>query len=186
MTKTGMKPLCTQTLCIRSYQTDDMIAFIEAVNESVSSVGKWLEWCHEDYTQSEAETWFELCRKNNASGLAYEYGIFSNDSGLFYGGIGINNINRAHNYANIGYWMRPSQQGKGIATQAVTEVVRYGFGELKFTRLEIVAAVGNTASRRVAEKSGAQFECIARNRLMIHGKSHDAAMYSLVPEQPGF
>ena len=81
--------------------------------------------------------------------------------------------------------MRQSQHRKGIALQAVTSITRYGFHELKLTRLEIAVAEENIASRRVAEKAGAVFECIARNRLVIRGKPHAAAVYSLVPEQSG-
>lgn len=57
--------------------------------------------------------------------------------------------------------------------------------ELKLTRLEIVAPEDNVPSRRVAEKVGAVFECIARNRVMVHGKPQNAAVYALVPEQCG-
>ena len=69
--------------------------------------------------------------------------------------------------------MRPEQQA----------IAEYGFRQLKLTRLEIVAPEQNAPSRRVAEKVGADFECIARNRVMVHGKPQPAAIYSLVPEQ---
>jgi RimJ/RimL family protein N-acetyltransferase len=59
---------------------------------------------------------------------------------------------------------------------------RFGLTQLGLARLEIVTLVHNTASRRVAEKLGATFECIARNRLSGWGRSHDAAMYSLTPD----
>jgi len=39
----------------------------------------------------------------------------------------------------------------------------------------------NRASRRVAEALGARFEGIARNRLVVHGRPTDAAVYALVP-----
>ncbi|TAN54527.1 MAG: N-acetyltransferase, partial [Betaproteobacteria bacterium] len=55
-----------------------------------------------------------------------------------------------------------------------------------FTRLEIVAPVDNQPSRGVAEKAGAVFECIARNRVVLHGRPLAAAVYSLIPGQPGY
>ena len=51
-------------------------------------------------------------------------------------------------------------------------------------RLEILAAVDNIASQRVAEKAGAIREGIMRNRLVIHGKLYDAVMFSLIPGDP--
>src|SRR5437588_791403 len=45
---------------------------------------------------------------------------------------------------------------------------------------ELVAAVDNVGSQRVAEKAGATREGILRNRLLINGRPHDAVLYSLV------
>jgi hypothetical protein len=43
-------------------------------------------------------------------------------------------------------------------------------------------ANGNLRSESVAKKSGAVFECVARNRLHIHGVSVPASVFSLVPK----
>lgn len=159
------------------------MSFVAAARESVSSVGRWLPWCHDNYGLDEAAAWFALCAQQLQSGSAYEFGIFSTVTDDLLGGIGINQLNRDHNFGNVGYWVRQSQQRKGIAAQAVTTIANYGFQALQLTRLEIVIAEGNRASRRVAEKVGAVLECVARNRLIIHGKTHAAAIYSLVPGQ---
>jgi RimJ/RimL family protein N-acetyltransferase len=53
---------------------------------------------------------------------------------------------------------------------------------LGLTRLDIVCKPDNTSSRRVAEKVGARFEAISRNRIVMHGVAYDAALYGLVPE----
>ncbi len=99
----------------------------------------------------------------------------------FLGSVGLNQRNRAHNFMNLGYWMRASQQGNGIAVRAARLVAAFGFGQVGLTRIEIVAALDNRASRRVAERSGAVFEAIARNRLVDRGNPIDAALYALVP-----
>ncbi|PKY09449.1 hypothetical protein B1757_14865 [Acidithiobacillus marinus] len=57
-------------------------------------------------------------------------------------------------------------------------MVDWARSNTKINRLEVVAAIENHASRRVAEKAGATFEGIAKARLLIHGQYHDAAMYS--------
>ena len=65
-------------------------------------------------------------------------------------------------------------------------IAAHGFNYLKLTRLEIVVAEENRPSRGVAEKAGATFECIARNRLVVGERPITGAVYSLVPEQYGF
>ncbi len=176
-----MKISVNQEVYIRPFKEDDGLSFVEAVHESVATVGAWMSWCHQGYSLQEAGSWFKLCQQNRAAGLAYDFGLFSVSSDQVLGGIAINQINKEHNFGNIGYWVRQSQQGKGIATQAARTIATFGFQKLKLTRLEIVVAEENLASRRVAEKVGASFECIARNRLVIRGVPHDSAVYSLVP-----
>jgi RimJ/RimL family protein N-acetyltransferase len=58
-------------------------------------------------------------------------------------------------------------------------VAEYAFRETDLIRLEIVCAVANTRSQRVAEKVGAVREGMLRSRRLSSGPS-DAAMYSLV------
>jgi len=54
--------------------------------------------------------------------------------------------------------VRTSQTGQGIATAAVRLVAQCAFEDLGLRRLELLIAVDNLASRRVAEKVGATFE----------------------------
>jgi RimJ/RimL family protein N-acetyltransferase len=121
------------------------------------------------------------CADNLEAEISYDFGIFSADGDILYGGISINPINREHNFANVGYWVRLSQQRRGIASCAVRRIAEYGFEHLELTRLEILAEPENLASCRVAEKSGALFEGIARNRLMVNDRLRNAAVYGLIP-----
>jgi RimJ/RimL family protein N-acetyltransferase len=61
-------------------------------------------------------------------------------------------------------------------------VAKFGFAELGLQRIEILAAIPNIASQRVAEKAGAVREGVLRKRLLIRGVSQDAVMFSLVAE----
>ena len=177
-----MLPLLTETLCIRPFHMSDAPAFAEAVFESLPNLGIWMPWCHEDYAIEDAQAWFVTCADSLQAETAYDFGIFSVDGQVLYGGISINVINREHNFANVGYWVRRSQQRRGVASSAVRRIAAYGFGDLGLTRLEILAEPDNLASCRVAEKSGAKFEGIARNRLMVNDALRNAAVYGLIPE----
>lgn len=108
-------------------------------------------------------------------------GLFCAATGQLLGGAGINQLAAHHRYGNIGYWVRQSRQGCGIARQAVALLRDFGFAQLELFRLEIVMEVGNTASEAVAIAIGATFECRARNRIFLHGQPINALIYSLVP-----
>ena len=72
----------------------------------------------------------------------------------------MNFVNRVHQMANLGYWVRSTETGHGVASRAARMVARFGIEKLKFQRLEILAATGNLPSQRVAEKAGAVKEAV--------------------------
>ena len=168
-------------ITIRPFEPEDVPGFFTAVRASAEVLGRWMPWCHADYSMDEASEWLTTCQTAWSQGASYPFLIIGPESHEVIGSVDINQINRDHNFGNIGYWVASVHSGKGFATAAVKLVAQYGFNEIGFNRLEIVAQVENIASRRVAEKVGARFECIARNRLVGWGKSHDAAVYSLIP-----
>ena len=178
-----MEPLFAGDICLRPFEKRDVPAFVEAVRESHATVGRWMNWCRSDYSIADAEIWFALAGKNLQEGTAYEVGVFTADGKILLGGVGLNQFNRHHNFCNLGYWVRESRQGQGVATRASRALAEFGFRELKLARIEIVVAQGNLSSQRVAQKIGASFECVARKRLVIAGRSQAAAVYSLVSEQ---
>jgi ribosomal-protein-serine acetyltransferase len=169
-------------LTLRPYSDLDAEEFTTAVLESVESVGHWMPWCSTDYSVHHALEWFADCRNKQAAGAAYEYGIFCQATGKFLGGAGLNEIRQQHKFCNLGYWVRQSKQRNGIASRCVQALLTHAFHELGLHRVEIVVAVGNIASEGVAIKAGALHECIARNRLYIHGKPVSANIFSLVPK----
>jgi RimJ/RimL family protein N-acetyltransferase len=168
-------------LRLRSYRSEDAVALLAAVRESVDSVGRWLPWCHSGYDASDAETWIRHCAESWRSGEHFSFATFEIASGQYLGGFGLNQRSRLHNFMNLGYWVRASRQRHGIAVRAAHLVATFGFEQLGLSRIEIVAELDNLASRRVAEVLGATFEGIGRNRLVARGQPTDAAVYSLIP-----
>ncbi len=169
-------------ITIRPCRLSDAVAICEAVQESMQAMLKWAPWCHPDYSISDCKLWLDSRHQMRSEGIEYDFVTLNAKDNTFLGGCAIDQINRKHNFANLGYWVRTSQEGKGIATSTVKLISRFGFETLGFTRLEIVAAVQNKASQRVAEKVGAVREGIHRNRHVVHDKIYDSAMFSLIPQ----
>jgi len=172
--------LSSERVLLRPYRVEDATLVFAAATESVETVGRWMPWCHAGYTEAESAAWIEKTQAMWQSGDAYEFAVFDS-ANEYVGGAGLNQFNRLHNLANLGYWVRQSRQRCGLATAAARLLARFGFETLRLTRIEIVAASQNGPSRRVAERAGAQLECIARNRLIIAGVPLAAAVHSLVP-----
>lgn len=172
-----MTPLSACT--VRLYQLGDAEAIQVAALESVAEVYPWMAWCHARYTLDEARQWVSLQIEAARQRTAFEFVIVGEDGRLL-GGCGINQINPMNRFANLGYWVRTSAAGRGVAPCAVRQVAAYAFRETDLIRLEIVVAVGNRRSQRVAEKVGATREGVLRSRLLLPSGPSDAVMYSLV------
>jgi RimJ/RimL family protein N-acetyltransferase len=177
-----MTQLRSARFLLRPFTNADAPAFAAAVRESVSTVGRWMDWAHADYTEEDALAWFALCDAARADGTGHEFGIFLDDGGTLVGGAGLNHFNTLHGFCNLGYWIRASCQRQGAALAAVDALARHAFDVLKQSRVEIVVADGNAPSFGVARKAGATWECLARNRLRLGGKPVAAHVFSLVPE----
>jgi ribosomal-protein-serine acetyltransferase len=169
-------------ILLRTFREADVNALYEAARESIAKVSVWLPWCHENYSIEESREFIGSRAIGSQGAEWYSFGIFETDGGRFLGGVGINFINRVHQMANLGYWVRTSAAGRGVATRATRLAAKFGFEQLGLQRVEIVVAVDNQASQRVAEKAGATREGVLRRRLLIRGVSMDAVLFSLVPE----
>ena len=167
---------------IRRYQAQDVHPLYEAARESIDQIYPWMEWCHPRFSMKDSTAWVMSRDHDWNTGTEYSFVIIDATTRQFLGGCGINGVNRGHRFANLGYWIRTSATRKGAATAASKLLARFGFEELKLIRIEIVVAIGNKASERVAEKLGALREGILRRRLMIGTKAHDATMFSLAPQ----
>ncbi|MCD7099682.1 GNAT family protein [Stenotrophomonas sp. MMGLT7] len=169
---------------LRPFRRQDAPAFAEAALESVASVGPWLPWCTGAYSERDALDWFANCREQWRQGSAREFGAFDRQTGALLGGAGLNQIAHDHRYCNLGYWVRQSRQGRGIAANCAGALAEYGFSVLGLQRVEIVVALDNLPSAAVAGRLGALREGVARNRLFLHGRPLDALVFSLVPQRP--
>lgn len=170
---------------IRPYRAEDVDRLYEAVRESIEEMAPWLPWCHEDYARAESVEWIAARPEAWKNEEAFSFAVVDANDDTFLGGCGLNQLNRQHQFANLGYWVRSRRTGAGVATRAARLTARFGFETLGLHRIEIVVRPENRASRRVAEKVGAVREGRCRNRLRMHGEPHDAELYSLIPADIG-
>lgn len=155
--------------------------FLEAVLESRASLTRWMPWCHADYGAADVERWFaeadEMWRTKRACPML----IVAADGRLL-GGVGVHDVLLyGKREAELGYWVRESARGAGVAATAVRAMAAFAFNELELVRVSMRIRLDNRASRRAAERAGASYEGVARNGLLHGAARFDAAVYSLLP-----
>ncbi len=85
--------------------------------------------------------------------------------------------------AEIGYSLRSAHWGQGLAREAVTRVLAYGFDDLSLRRFEADIDPRNTASIALVERLGFQREGTLRERWMVAGEPCDTALFGLLAHE---
>ncbi|MEM6645603.1 MAG: GNAT family protein [Bacteroidota bacterium] len=166
---------------MRHHAPDDAPKHFDAVRASLPELKQWMPWCHASYALADSEAWIASRPEARQNGEVLDFVLIDPLNDVLLGSCGLNNFDYSDMRASMGYWVRSDYAGRGLATAAARALASIGLAELHLNRIEIQVAVGNRASQRVAEKIGATREGIARNRMLVEGRVHDAVIYSLIP-----
>lgn len=173
------------SVLLRPFRLEDAQETFTAVTESLSDLKPWMSWAYDDYSFNDTREFIRITRARWQEATLYAFAITDAKSGLILGGCSLSHIHPVYHLCNLGYWVRSSRRGQGIAGQATLLAAHYAFEKAGLVRVEIVIAPGNAASIRVAEKVGAYYEGILRNRMVVGSEVYDARMYSLIPQDFG-
>lgn len=89
------------------------------------------------------------------------------------GQVGLRNISLAEGSASLSYWVIPAARGRAIAATSVITVSAWAFGLIGFNRLNLHHSTANTASCRVAERTGYRLEGTLRQAVKHADGWHD-------------
>lgn len=171
-------PLHDGIVALRRYRAADAEAIVRACSDPETV--RWIPMIPNPYTLPDAEGFIERTLDAWEGGRAAVFAIADPDDDALLGSIGLQDL-RSERGAFVGYWVAPWARQRGVATAAVRLLSRWALRDLGIVRLALYTLPGNTASQRVAERSGFRFEGVLRNYLDDRGTPADAVMYSLVP-----
>ena len=131
----------------------------------------------EDARRCLTETW----PRQWAEGTTARWAVCDSVSADVLAYIGLHGIHDGT--AEVGYWSLPEARGTGATTEAVGAVCRWGFAVLDLQVVEAIIAVGNWASRAVAEKAGFTVDGVRRRHMTQRGALLDAWGATLLREE---
>ncbi|MEU5786699.1 GNAT family N-acetyltransferase [Micromonospora purpureochromogenes] len=133
------------------------------------------------YQRNDAEWYLDHCRTNWARGTSACFVIADADD-AYAGTIDLRVSPADPLLGDVGFMTAPHARGRGWMPAALAALTAWGFTTLGLARIEWKANVGNTASRRVAEKAGFTVEGTARGGLQHRGERCDAWVGALLAE----
>lgn len=176
------KPLIERAVQIRPFRPEDLCGLHAAACESNAALCATMTWFQPDYSLEDAAIFIKHSARDWSAGERYDFAVVDPVDDAFCGSVSLNHIDRRHRLANVGFWVRQSREGQGIATNAVRFITDFAFQRLALLRLEFLIAQSNRASQRVVSKVGAELEGTLRKRLTLSGPPEDALIFSLLKE----
>ena len=158
---------------LRKWSEADLNSLVKYANNK--NIAKWLTNAFpHPYTHEDGKAYLSMIENDNPTKV---FAIEVNGEAV--GSIGIFPQTDIHEKnAEMGYWLAEEYWGKGIMTQAIREIVEYGFSTFEIVRIFARPFSTNLKSQRVLEKAGFELEARLKRALFKNGKFMDELTYA--------
>ena len=173
-------PIETKRLIIRQIEYDDAYDMYDYASRE--EVCKYLLWS--PYLNvSAVEGYIEYVQKRYLRGLYADWAVALKENNRMIGTCGFVNIDTLNEECEVGYVLSPDYWGNGYMTEALEAVLQIAFivFELNAVKLRIINE--NTASKKLAERSGFKLETVLYASMEIKGEMRDIAHYKITKEE---
>jgi RimJ/RimL family protein N-acetyltransferase len=176
-------PLSDGVVTLRPWRDDDVPEIAEACQDP--EITRWIDDIPVPYSRADARAYVAASRRGWKEGTLWSFAVCDAETGAVLGSCGIGWQDQAHGVAEIGYWVRPEGRRRGVATRAVRLAADWAFSEGAVERLQLRADILNTASQRVAERSGFRREGVLRSIRYSRRQQRrvDFVMFSLLGDE---
>jgi RimJ/RimL family protein N-acetyltransferase len=175
-----------ERVVLRPYRDDDAPRIVQACSDERTAW--WLATMPSPYTRAEAEKYLLDRVELPANGKGVGWAVADPETDAVVASVTLFDLEPGRE-AEVGFWTHPDVRGRGVMTEACGLAVRHGFtpasrGGLGLRRIVALAAVGNTASRRVIESNGFVRTGTERSGTELRdGSLTDTACYDLLVEE---
>jgi len=107
--------------------------------------------------------------------------LHDKDTGAVIGECGFHSWNKTHERAELFYNLKnDANKRKGLMSEALNEVLNFGFSQMNLHRIEALMASYNLASIGLLDKFGFFKEATVREDYIVDGKHENSECYSLL------
>lgn len=170
----------TERLILRRLRIDDYRRLFENCSQQEAM----------NYLGLTSEEAYWTCRKKYEEGMQtyrirYEvFQLLHKDERRVMGDCGFHTWFPDHFRAEIGYGLiQEADRRKGYMTEAIREVLNYGFTVMNLNRVEALIAPGNIASLKVIESMGFKQEGILREHYFTNNRLEDSVLFALLKSE---
>lgn len=177
--------LTTPRLLLREFVEEDWKA-VQAYQSDPLYL-RYYAW--EQPTQAEARAFVGrfVAQQQEQPRTKFQFAIILSEvhsgEGRLIGNCGLRATDAAAREGDIGYELDSRFWGRGYATEAACEMLRFGFEEHKLHRIGAGCVADNAGSARVLKKIGMQCEGHLREKAYFKGRWWDSLLYGILEHE---
>ncbi|KAB8155890.1 GNAT family N-acetyltransferase [Kordia sp. TARA_039_SRF] len=151
MSKTNFIEIATERLLLAKLQKTDweMVSFLR----TDENVNKFIQRPTAE-TKEKALQFIERIHKNIENQDSYYWKITEKGNATMIGAISLWNFSKDRKAAEVGYDLSPKYQGKGIMSEALQNVIAFGFQNLNLDLIEAYTHYQNESSKTLLKRNG--------------------------------
>ncbi len=161
---------------LRTIEEEDIEWMRDKINDP--EIRNYLQFRYPQNIQQEKE-FFE----NQVSGGEGQSHLIISQDGESKGMISLIGIDAESGNAEIGLWIDPDEQNKGLGTKASRLMIDYGFKELRLHRIHARVFDHNVRSKKIWKNLGFEEEGVLREVDFIDGEFRDLHIYGLLEDE---
>ena len=157
---------------LRKWSDADLDSLVKYANNK--NIAKWLtNGFPNPYSYEDGKAFLSMIANDNPTKV---FAIEVNEEAV--GSIGIfPQLDIHEKNAEMGYWLAEKYWGQGIISQAIKEIVEYGFKTFNIVRIYARPFSTNLQSQRVLEKAGFTLEAKLKNAIFKNKEFCDELIY---------
>ncbi len=175
------EPLTDGATALRPWRDSDLPELVRACQDP--EIVRWTR-VPAAYGEADARAYLRQRYEAAFAGVTAPFAIVHADGHQLLGSISLMRFAWEHSRAEVGYWLAAAGRGRGHATRAVRLICAWGFSALGLERIDLMAATGNPASQRVAQRAGFTREAVLRSYLRGTFERQDMVAFGLLKGEP--
>ncbi|WLR42328.1 GNAT family protein [Bacillus carboniphilus] len=169
-------PLSTERLMLREFTREGWIHVHQyASRERVCQYQPW-----GPNTEEDSKTYVKQVLEDGQQAPKTRFAFAIVFDSVMVGTVELNIRDMTNKIGEVSYIVNPNYWGNGIATDATSLVIAFGFEDLQLHRIFATCDPRNTGSSKVLEKVGMTKEGRIREDLLIRDGWRDSLLYSVL------
>lgn len=163
---------------LEPWQAAELAAFTD---RNRAHLEPWLPWAHAVTDEASARRFLQAYADKQARDAGRMFAIRLD--GELVGGMIYRLFDTEQGSCELGAWLSPEAQGRGLVTQASRRMIDWAVGVRGLSRVEWLVDPANKASIAVAKRLGMSHEGTLRSLFEMAGKRHDLEVWSLLSHE---